>query len=123
MSTLESLHKQLISPYTLKLGELHWYLLKAATEMQQTLICGPIATCIRCCAHQGGNAPAILNAANEVAVAAFLAGQIGFTDIAGLVEEALTDSAGATPATISDVIAIDQDARSRVEARITERCH
>ena len=72
---------------------------------------------------QGGNAPAILNAANEAAVAAFLAGQIRFTDIAELVEEALSSAAGAGPATIADVIAIDQDARSRVEALITERCH
>ena len=72
---------------------------------------------------QGGNAPAILNAANEVAVAAFLAGKIGFSEIAELVEAALADSAGGAPATIADVIAVDQDARSRVEALITERCH
>jgi 1-deoxy-D-xylulose-5-phosphate reductoisomerase len=72
---------------------------------------------------QGGGAPAVLNAANEAAVAAFLAGQIGFTDIAELVEEALTASSGPAPATIADVIAIDRHARSRVEALITERCH
>jgi 1-deoxy-D-xylulose-5-phosphate reductoisomerase len=72
---------------------------------------------------QGGGAPAVLNAANEAAVAAFLAGQIGFTDIAELVEEALAASSGPAPATIADVIAIDRHARSRVEALITERCH
>jgi 1-deoxy-D-xylulose-5-phosphate reductoisomerase len=71
---------------------------------------------------QGGSAPAVLNAANEAAVAAFLAGQIGFTDIAQLVEEALADSSGSAPAAIADVIAIDRQARSRVEALITERC-
>jgi 1-deoxy-D-xylulose-5-phosphate reductoisomerase len=37
-------------------------------------------------AEVGGTAPAVLNAANEVAVAAFLDGRIGFTDIASLVE-------------------------------------
>ena len=72
---------------------------------------------------QGGNAPAILNAANEASVAAFLAGRIRFTDIAELVEEALSDPAGTAPAAIADVIAIDQEARRRVEALITERCH
>ena len=70
----------------------------------------------------GGSAPAILNAANEAAVAAFLGGQIRFTDIAELVEEALADSVGTVPATISEVIAIDREARSRVEALIGERC-
>ena len=40
----------------------------------------------------GGAAPTVLNAANEVAVAAFLGGRIGFPDIAALVEEALGDS-------------------------------
>lgn len=39
----------------------------------------------------GGFAPTILNAANEVAVAGFLAGRIGFLDIAGLVETVLAD--------------------------------
>ncbi|MDD2326263.1 MAG: 1-deoxy-D-xylulose-5-phosphate reductoisomerase, partial [Alphaproteobacteria bacterium] len=38
----------------------------------------------------GGTAPALMNAANEVAVAAFLDGQIGFLDIENVIEEALT---------------------------------
>jgi 1-deoxy-D-xylulose-5-phosphate reductoisomerase len=71
---------------------------------------------------QGGSAPAVLNAANEAAVAAFLAGRIGFTDIADLVGEALSDLSGPAPATIADVIAIDRHARLRVEALIRERC-
>ena len=73
--------------------------------------------------QQGGNAPAILNAANEAAVAAFLGGQIRFTDIAELVEEAMADSSGKAPAAIAEVVAIDRDTRSRVEALIEERCH
>ena len=71
----------------------------------------------------GGNAPAILNAANEAAVAAFLAEQIRFTDIAVLVEEALGKASSDTPATIDEVIAIDRDSRTAVEQLILERCH
>ena len=60
----------------------------------------------------GGSAPAILNAANEVAVAAFLAGQIGFTRIAAMVEETLQRSNDAPrPATLDEVLAVDQSAR------------
>jgi 1-deoxy-D-xylulose-5-phosphate reductoisomerase len=39
----------------------------------------------------GGTAPAVLNAANEVAVAGFLAGRLGFTEIAELVERTLAE--------------------------------
>lgn len=60
----------------------------------------------------GGAAPAILNAANEVAVAAFLAGQIRFTRIAALVEETLERSNDAPrPASLDEVLSIDQSAR------------
>ncbi|GIX18640.1 MAG: 1-deoxy-D-xylulose 5-phosphate reductoisomerase [Erythrobacter sp.] len=64
----------------------------------------------------GGAAPAILNAANEVAVAAFLAGQLRFTRIAALVEETLERSPlGAAPASLEDVLAIDQSARREAQ--------
>jgi 1-deoxy-D-xylulose-5-phosphate reductoisomerase len=60
----------------------------------------------------GGSAPAILNAANEIAVAAFLAGHIPFTRITALVEEALQRSNGAPrPASLEEVLAVDQSAR------------
>lgn len=60
----------------------------------------------------GGSAPAILNAANEVAVAAFLAGQITFTRITALVEETLQRSNDAPrPASLEEVLAVDQSAR------------
>ncbi len=60
----------------------------------------------------GGAAPAILNAANEIAVAAFLAGQIRFTRIAAMVEEVLQRSNDAPrPATLDEVLAVDQSAR------------
>ncbi|MXP46915.1 1-deoxy-D-xylulose-5-phosphate reductoisomerase [Altererythrobacter luteolus] len=63
--------------------------------------------------HEGGSAPATLNAANEVAVAAFLAGQIGFTRIAAIVAEALNRDIDTAPATLDEVLAVDADARLR----------
>lgn len=61
----------------------------------------------------GGSAPAILNAANEVAVAAFLSGQIRFTRIAALVEETLARSNNAPrPASLEEVLAVDKAARA-----------
>jgi 1-deoxy-D-xylulose-5-phosphate reductoisomerase len=62
----------------------------------------------------GGSAPAILNAANEVAVAAFLAGQIRFTRIAAIVEETLQRSNDAPrPASLDEVLSVDRSARAQ----------
>lgn len=59
----------------------------------------------------GGGAPTILNAANEVAVSGFLAGEIGFLDIARSVEETLRVLPHTEPATIDDVRCLDIEAR------------
>jgi len=59
----------------------------------------------------GGDAPTILNAANEAAVAGFLAGTIGFLDIERVVEGALDALSGTVPASIDDVVAVDGEAR------------
>jgi len=61
---------------------------------------------------RGGNAPAVLNAANEEAVAAFLARRIGFTRIAGVVEEALARVGAEAVATLEDVLAADAAGRA-----------
>lgn len=61
----------------------------------------------------GGAAPAILNAANEIAVAAFLDRRIGFPGISAIVSEVLDLYQPAAPATIDDVLAIDAEARAR----------
>lgn len=61
----------------------------------------------------GGAAPAILNAANEIAVAAFLNGQIGFMAITAVVEETLSAYSAPAPASLQDVLAIDDEARNR----------
>jgi len=68
----------------------------------------------------GGAAPIILNAANEVAVAAFLAGRIGFLDIGGIVEDVLARANMAPAASIDDVWAIDRAARRQAERLAAE---
>jgi 1-deoxy-D-xylulose-5-phosphate reductoisomerase len=74
----------------------------------------PATRLAREAAEAGGAAPAVLNAANEVAVAAFLAGQIAFTRIAALVEQTLTLPLPPAPATLDDVLSVDREARTRV---------
>lgn len=65
-------------------------------------------------AAAGGGAPTVLNAANEIAVSAFLEGRIGFGAIAGVVEAALNalDGAG-VPQHLDEVRALDAEARRR----------
>ena len=70
----------------------------------------------------GGAAPTVLNAANEVAVERFLAGAIGFTDIADIVERSLGLDDSAAPCSIDDVIAIDDETRRNVAGLIQEGC-
>jgi 1-deoxy-D-xylulose-5-phosphate reductoisomerase len=60
----------------------------------------------------GGSAPAWLNAANEVAVAAFLSGRIGWLDIAPVVEETLERHEESKLVEVDDVIAADAEARA-----------
>ena len=62
--------------------------------------------------RQGGSAPTVLNAANEVAVAAFLDGRLGFLDIASNVAATLGRYGPDAPSSLSDVSAIDADARA-----------
>ncbi len=75
----------------------------------------PAIDLARRCGTLGGGLPAIFNAANEVCVAAFIAGQIGFTSIIETVEE-VVQSFGAKSAGVlrdlSDVSAIEDDARA-----------
>ncbi|ACL56525.1 1-deoxy-D-xylulose-5-phosphate reductoisomerase [Methylobacterium nodulans] len=62
----------------------------------------------------GGAQPTVMNAANEIAVAAFIAGRIGFYDIAALVERACEDFAArfpAAPADVAEALAIDDEVR------------
>jgi len=66
----------------------------------------------------GGSAPIVLNAANEAAVARFLAGEIGFTDIARIVGQSLAEHDFAAPRSIVEVLEIDRLTRQRVAAAL-----
>jgi 1-deoxy-D-xylulose-5-phosphate reductoisomerase len=68
----------------------------------------------------GGGRPAILNAANEVAVAAFLAGKIGFLEIAAIVADTLDRYDPPAPETLDDVLAIDDEARTIAGERVED---
>jgi 1-deoxy-D-xylulose-5-phosphate reductoisomerase len=61
----------------------------------------------------GGAAAAVLNAANEIAVAAFLSGQVAFTQIVQCCEDVLACGLPAAPQCLEDVIAVDHEARAR----------
>ncbi|NQX94841.1 MAG: 1-deoxy-D-xylulose-5-phosphate reductoisomerase, partial [Erythrobacter sp.] len=63
----------------------------------------------------GGGAPAILNAANEVAVEAFLDDRIGFLQITRLVEATLAGFEAPQPGSMEEVLAIDAEARAKAK--------
>jgi 1-deoxy-D-xylulose-5-phosphate reductoisomerase len=72
--------------------------------------------------EQGGAAPVVLNAANEVAVEAFLNGRIGFCDISRTVEETLAEGNERAPQSVEEVVALDREIRERASARLAESC-
>src|ERR1700742_2444907 len=68
----------------------------------------------------GGTAPTVLNAADEVAVAAFLAGEIPFTGIAAVIERTLEAMPGQPVGHFDDLFATDVEARRRAAALAEE---
>jgi len=98
--------------------------------------CGPLEfermdtarfPCMRLAAEairRGGTAPAVLNAANEVAVESFLAGRIPFTGIAQVIESVLEESTIEPLTSLDRVYAVDVEARAlaaRFAARLAPR--
>ena len=79
----------------------------------------PALSLARQALQTGGAAPTILNAANEVAVHAFLERQISFLDIARTVEMTLAKAPAARINSLDDVVAIDREARHTAQAVIT----
>jgi 1-deoxy-D-xylulose-5-phosphate reductoisomerase len=59
----------------------------------------------------GGSAPAVMNAADEIAVEAFLEGRLGFLAISDVVERTIATMEWSEPTTVDDVVAVDQEAR------------
>jgi 1-deoxy-D-xylulose-5-phosphate reductoisomerase len=68
----------------------------------------------------GGARPAILNAANEIAVAGFLARHIGFLEIAAIVADTLSRFDPPAPTSVDDVLVIDTEARALATERVKE---
>ena len=84
----------------------------------------PAIDLARRCGEIGGGMPAIFNAANEEAVAAFLKGEIKFTEIIEIVDAVLQHLASTAPTTlgdIADVSAIEDDARASANKNISMR--
>jgi 1-deoxy-D-xylulose-5-phosphate reductoisomerase len=78
----------------------------------------PMLTIAREAGVRGGTFPCAFNAANEVAVAAFLAGRIGFLEIAEAVERTLDTVSGAPATDLGDLTAADADARRVAETAL-----
>ena len=81
----------------------------------------PCLVLARQAAIRGGTAPAILNAANEVAVQAFLEGEIGFTDIPRVIAHCLDTVAVHDATTLDRVLGDDATTRSTARAWVTAR--
>lgn len=81
----------------------------------------PALRLARAALQSGGSAPTVLNAANEVAVQAFLTRRIGFLDIARVVERTLEAIEPVPPSSIEDVLAQDQRARVCARSIIEQR--
>jgi 1-deoxy-D-xylulose-5-phosphate reductoisomerase len=65
--------------------------------------------------EHGGAAPAVVNAANEVAVTAFLEGRIGFLDIPAMISDALDQHASEPAADLEQILAADARTRATVQ--------
>jgi 1-deoxy-D-xylulose-5-phosphate reductoisomerase len=79
----------------------------------------PLLRLAREAGERGGTYPCAFNAANEVAVAAFLDGRIGFLEIAELVEDALSTVDGAAARDLPELVEADVEARRVTEGRLT----
>ena len=78
----------------------------------------PLLPLARTAGQRGGTYPCAFNAANEVAVAAFLDSRIRFSEIAGLVEDALGAVDGASVRDLAELVEADEEARRLTERRL-----
>ncbi len=89
--------------------------------------CAPNTVKFRCLAlaqavaRAGGLLPVALNAVNEVAVHAFLDGQLNFPDIAAVIETVITKVSGGTVGSLDDVLQADAEARSLAQVSCRRR--
>jgi 1-deoxy-D-xylulose-5-phosphate reductoisomerase len=78
----------------------------------------PALNLARRAGEEGGTLPAVLNASNEVAVAAFLAGQISFPRIWRTVEEVMNRHTSVAKPTLDAILRADQWARAEAGAAV-----
>jgi 1-deoxy-D-xylulose-5-phosphate reductoisomerase len=78
----------------------------------------PSLVLARAAAEAGGTAPAVLNAANEVAVSAFLQGQLDFLGIPGLIDGVMSAHRNAPAQEIGDILEADRWARDLAQVRL-----
>jgi 1-deoxy-D-xylulose-5-phosphate reductoisomerase len=71
-------------------------------------------------ARAGGVQPVALNAADEIAVAAFLNGDIAFMDIARIIEQVLSATKSRKLESISQVLEVDSEARLEAQERVAK---
>jgi 1-deoxy-D-xylulose-5-phosphate reductoisomerase len=71
----------------------------------------------------GGSLPAVLNAANEIAVSAFLEGRLDFQDIPVVIQETLSGHIKIRPRNIEDILAVDHWARRQAKSWIRKHHH
>ena len=81
----------------------------------------PLLKLAYACQEAGGSATCTLNAADEIAVEAFLKGEIAFPGIAAVVEETLDRVPGREARTVGDILEIDQESRSMARTLIGRR--
>lgn len=96
---------------TLNLAELQTLSFSEPDEMRF-----PALKLARQALMQGGSAPTVLNAANEIAVARFLKGEIAFLDISVIVEKSLETIGQTMPSSIADIYTLDAETRHFAEA-------
>jgi len=72
--------------------------------------------------RQGGSAPTILNAADEIAVEAFLTGRLGFNGISRVISDALETVPHSNPSNLEEVIEVDRVARTTAASLIVGAC-
>jgi len=80
----------------------------------------PALRLARAAAEAGGTAPAVLNAANEVAVAAFLGGRLGFLGIADLIEAVLDRHENRAASGLTEVLEADRWARALADSMLVQ---
>ncbi|MDZ4746837.1 MAG: 1-deoxy-D-xylulose-5-phosphate reductoisomerase [bacterium] len=97
--------------YYLDVGRVDFVALGTLTFAKPDLLRFPCLRIAYDVLHEGGSAPCVANAANEVAVDAFLKGRINFLRIPGLIEDTLTNMQRASRPSLDDIVGIDADAR------------